>query len=139
MKLLTSIILMLGLGLVYYFTSSMLMAQKIHFIVPDEFRGLITVRSAAGALDFSGKLVVPENGEILVSEISRDSKNYSITAEWNSGETLKVKSIGELIPDQIFLWILSYPSKPRMYFYVGTHQELKRFWEENYELLYATE
>jgi hypothetical protein len=124
-------------GLVFYLASPWILARRVTFVIPDNFRGLIRVYSTSSGRPFRGTINVPTSGEIPASDVSGEQEFQKITAHWSSGAQLEIKPIGDQTPDKTFLWILSYPGKSEYYFFVGTLAELKPFWSANYNRLYG--
>lgn len=137
MKLIMIVVGVVVIGVVLYLVSPWLLARRVTFIVPDDFRGLIRVYSATSGTPFRGRVNVSSSGEIAATDVSGKQEFQKITAEWKSGSQLEVRPIGDQTADRVFLWILSYPSKAEYYFFVGTLAELKAFWSTNYERLYG--
>lgn len=128
----------LGFGaLLFILGAPWVLARRVEFTVPDDFRGLIEVYHVPSGERFRGTVIVPADGRIGVSAALRNSELRKIEARWSSGEALEIKSIGEQTAEGVYFWILSYPSRPVNYFFVGTLEDLKIFWEKHYQQLYG--
>jgi hypothetical protein len=96
---------------VLYLASPWMLARRVTFVIPDDFRGLVRVYSSSVGRPFHGTVAVPANGEIPASDVSGQPEAQRIKARWQSGGELEMKYIGDQTADKVFLWIMAVRSR----------------------------
>lgn len=113
--------------------------NKVDLVFENNFAGLVIVRAKPDAsVPFSGRVVVPKNAEINVSEKDFYG-NFRINAVRQDGTRLKVVLLSTETPaDDYAVWWLPDGAYIR-YFYVGRRDEMEHFYRLNKERLYRVE
>ena len=110
--------------------------NRILFIIPDDFRGPITVRAVATEdKPFDGVLIPDQNGLILVSE-KGFWNNYRLSARWVNGEKIKVGRLRDEAKGASFaFWELPVGVDIR-YFFIGNRKVMENWYASNYDKLF---
>lgn len=113
--------------------------NDVHFQFNNDFAGLLVVRAKSNEpRSFSGRIVVPKEGEI---EVSQDgfSGGFRVSAERENGTRLPVGLLRNAAPADAFgLWQLPDGAFVR-YFYLGRRDEMERFYQSEKDRLYRVE
>jgi len=113
--------------------------NRVDLVFENNFTGLVVIRAKPDAsIPFSGRVVVPIDAELNVSEKDFYG-DFRINAARQDGTRLKVELLSKEAPaDDYAVWWLPDGAYIR-YFYVGRRDEMERFYRLNKERLYQVE
>lgn len=115
--------------------------NDIVFVIPNDFKGFIQVVKAEDGEDFSQSgatfdIYVPPSGISKIPDLKPFRSTHTSKARYVNGGTLSVVILGSDIVNENCFWVLNTPPADKVYFFVGTHEEVFRFLEEHRNEIY---
>lgn len=120
-----------------------LIPNYVRYVVPDGFRGFINIVQDSSADPVKQHLFiltidVPPSGKIEVKSLKSLRAWCVFDASYVSGEALPVYFPGDNENKGVGLWIMGPPAGDRLYAFVGSHREMRKYVEKNGNRIYQS-
>lgn len=117
--------------------------RHISFVVPDSFSGLVTIIDTAkndSSLRVSlwgTEIRVPASGVVEIDSIGRLQKWSYYSARNELGVVIPTHVVGTENHGDRALWILNSPQSRKLYYFVGSFQQMRSYMLDNERKLYG--
>jgi len=129
-------------GVLYY----NIVSRRLIFILPSGYTGLISVVQSASVGDQGKKISfslrgtivrVPSNGIVESDSLEMFRRLSIFSAEYGDGRKLNAHFMKSKHAGEVAFWVMNAPATQKLYYYVGSHDEMAQFARENEYRLYS--